>query len=88
MMGPDVKIMTRNHAFDSLDCPMNLQGDTFLPVIVGDDVWIGANAIILPGVTIERGAVIAAGAVVTKDVAAYGIVGGVPARPIGSRRAR
>jgi len=54
-------------------------------VSIGDHVFIGARAIILPGVTIGRGAVVAAGAVVTKDVAPLSIVGGVPAREIGSR---
>ena len=52
------------------------------PVIIGNDVWIGANVIILPGVNIGHGAVIAAGAVVTKDVEPYAIVGGVPAKLI------
>lgn len=52
---------------------------------IGDDVWIGYGAIILSGVTVGQGAVIAAGAVVTKDIPAYGIVGGVPARIIGYR---
>lgn len=51
-------------------------------VVIGNDVWIGANAIILPGVNIGNGAVIAAGAVVTKEVPAYAIVGGVPAKVI------
>ena len=50
------------------------------PVVIGNDVWIGANAIILPGVRIGDGAIIAAGAVVTKDVIPCSVVGGVPAR--------
>lgn len=52
------------------------------PVVIGHDVWIGANACILPGVTIGDGAIIAAGAVVNKDVEPYAIVGGVPAKLI------
>ena len=52
------------------------------PIVVGDHVWIGMNAIILPGVTIGRGAVIAAGAVVSKDVPPMTVVGGVPAKPL------
>lgn len=54
-------------------------------VVIEDHVWIGTRAMILPGVTVGRGAVIAAGAVVTKDVAPLTIVGGVPAKPIGMR---
>lgn len=52
------------------------------PVVIGDDVWIGAGAIILPGVTVGEGSIVAAGAVVTRDVAPRTIVGGVPAEPI------
>ncbi len=59
---------------------------TVAPVEIGDYVFIGPRAIILPGVKIGNGAVVAAGAVVTKDVEAYSIVGGVPARVIGERR--
>jgi serine acetyltransferase len=52
------------------------------PVVISNDVWIGTGAIILKGVTIDRGAIIAAGAVVTKNVPPYAIVSGVPARLI------
>ena len=87
MMAPEVMIYTRNHRMDDLTKPMALQGETEeKPVTIGDDVWIGARAIILPGVKIGCGAVIAAGAVVSKDVADYAIVGGVPAKTIGSRK--
>ena len=55
-------------------------------VVIGSDVWIGANAVITPGVRIGDGAVVGAGAVVTKDVAPYTIVGGVPAKVIGNRK--
>lgn len=58
------------------------------PVHIGDYVFIGPRAIILPGVTIGEGAIIAAGAVVTKSVAPYAVVGGVPARVMGERRAK
>ena len=54
-------------------------------VVINDHAWIGANATILPGVTIGEGAVIAAGAVVTRSVPPYTVVGGVPARPLGTR---
>jgi acetyltransferase-like isoleucine patch superfamily enzyme len=56
-----------------------------LNVVIGDDVWIGYGAIVLTGVSIGRGAIVAAGAVVTKDVEPYMIVAGQPARPIGKR---
>jgi acetyltransferase-like isoleucine patch superfamily enzyme len=54
-------------------------------VTIGDDVWIGCNAVILPGVRIGRGAVVAAGSVVTRDVPEYAIVGGIPARILKQR---
>ena len=58
------------------------------PVTIGDYAWIGHRAIIMPGVTIGRGAVVAAGAVVTRDVPPMAIVGGVPAKVIGIRRSK
>lgn len=81
MMGPEVTVLTRNHRLDRLDIPMTQQG--YLPyqkVTICDDVWIGTRAIILPGVTVGKGSVIGAGAIVTKDVPEYAIVGGNPAK--------
>lgn len=83
MVGPDVLIIDQSHRFDSVEIPMRLQGDHApAPVTIHDDVWIGARAIILPGVTISKGAIIGAGAVVTKDVPSYAICAGNPARVI------
>ena len=86
MMGQDVVILTRNHAFERTDIPMMEQGfEEERPVVIGNDVWIGDRVIILPGVTVGDGSILAAGAVVTRDVPAYAIVGGVPARVIKMR---
>ena len=87
MMGPDVCIYARNHAIDRTDIPMNAQGFADeKPVTIADDVWIGAKVIILPGVHVGTGSVIGAGAVVTKDVPDYAVVGGNPARVIKMRK--
>lgn len=86
MMGPDVIIYTKNHETSRTNIPMIEQGVTEpKKVIIEDDVWIGARVIILPGVHIGQGSIVSAGSVVTKDVEAYSIVGGVPARKIKSR---
>ena len=86
MIGPDVICITINHRFDRLDIPMKLQGH-YEPkrVNICDDVWIGARAILLPGVTIGKGAVIGAGSAVTKDVPEYSVVAGNPGRVVKSR---
>lgn len=87
MMGKDVIIMTINHRYDRTDMPMNAQGfQKEEPVVIKDDVWICDRVIILPGVTVGCGAILAAGAVVVKDVPDYAIVGGVPAKVIKSRK--
>jgi len=76
----EVVILTTQHDHD--DASFVLQGKG---VVIEDHVWIGMRAMVMPGVTIGRGAVVAAGAVVTKDVAPLDIVAGVPARPVGRR---
>ena len=81
MMGPYCFIYTANHCTDRTDVPMWKQGFTKIrPVVIEDDVWIGGRVTILPGVHIGRGSVIGAGAVVTKDVPEYSVVGGNPAK--------
>jgi maltose O-acetyltransferase len=83
MMGPEVVIYTYGHNIKRTDIPMRLQGKTApIPVIIEDDVWIGRRVMITGGVTISRGVVVAAGSVVTKDIPAYAVVAGVPAKII------
>lgn len=83
MMGANVTVITHNHAFERTDIPMMHQGfEEERPVVIGNDVWIGDRVIILPGVTVGNGSVLAAGAVVTRDVPAFSIVAGVPAKVI------
>lgn len=85
MIAADVLMITRNHGHQRTDIPMTRQGYTNAPIVVEDDVWIGFRAVVLAGVTIGRGSIVGSGAVVTKDVPPYSIVGGVPARVIRSR---
>lgn len=88
MIGPEVLILTNNHRFSSLDLPMAEQGySPQKPVTIGDDVWIGARVILLPGVTVGSGSVVGAGAVVAKDVPAGVVVAGNPARIVRRRAA-
>ena len=86
IMGPDVKIYTKNHIFDSINIPIQFQGQTKEKVIIGDDVWLGANVILLPGVIVGSHVVVAAGSIVTKDIPSFAIVGGVPAKLISYRK--
>lgn len=85
MIGPQVRISNGDHGFGDHTLPMYLQPFVSEEIIIEDDVWIGANAIVLKGVKIGQGAIVGAGAVVTKDVAPYSIVGGVPAKLIKKR---
>jgi len=89
IMGPEVVIMSSSHAFDGPSLPINQQGELARrPVLIGDDVWIGTRAIILPGVVIGAGAVIGAGSVVTKDVPPLAVVCGAAAKVMRRRGER
>lgn len=86
MMGPEVVFYVRNHLFSRLDVPMCQQGfGEVKPIVIEDDVWIGRRVIILPGVTIGRGSVIGAGAVVAKDIPPYSVVVGNPCKVVRNR---
>ena len=85
MMGPRVNLLAEKHNADDPNQPMKAQGITRSFIRIGDDCWIGANATVLAGVTIGPGCIIAASAVVTKDVPPGCVVAGVPARIIRHR---
>ena len=86
IIGPGVKIFCGNHGTKLGSGPMIFQDRTEADIMIGSDVWIGANSVILSGVKISDGAIVAAGSVVTKEVPANTIVGGVPAKPIKLRK--
>jgi len=77
-----ITVTALNHNFSDPERRIDEQGISTTPVTIGDDIWIGANAVILPGVSIGNHSVVAAGAVVTKDVPPRSLVAGVPARII------
>jgi acetyltransferase-like isoleucine patch superfamily enzyme len=86
MFGPGVVIVGKDHLFDKPGVPTIFSGRPPAALTwIDNDVWVGANATIIAGVRIGRGAVVAAGSVVTRDVPEYSIVGGVPAKVIGTR---
>lgn len=86
MLAPEVVIIGGDHRFDLPGTPILFSGRPELPqTVIGADVWVGFRAIVMAGVSIGRGAIVAAGAVVTKDVPPYEIHAGVPARKIGER---
>lgn len=84
-IGPGSVLRAANHCFERVDLPIMSQGHRPGSIVIGDDVWIGANCVITPDVRIGEGAVIGAGAVVTRDVEPFSVAAGVPARKIGER---
>lgn len=86
MIAPNVVLRASNHRFENSDQPMQAQGHVPGLIVIEDDVWIGANATVLSNVRIGAHAIVGAGAVVTRDVEPWTIVGGVPARPLKRRQ--
>jgi len=84
--GPDVKVWSVNHRYDDPDRPWQLQGWEHKPVEIEDDVWLGANVFVMPGVTIGKGAIVSAASVVAKSVPPYALVAGNPGRIVGWRK--
>ncbi len=85
MFGPNVSIFSENHGFNDLVMPMISQPTVRGEVIIEDDVWLGTRSVILSGVRIGKGSIIAAGALVNRDIPPYSIVAGVPGKVIKSR---
>ena len=86
MLGPNVSIVGGDHVYTTPGTPMYFAGRPPLRrTVIESDVWLGCGSIVMTGVRIGRGAIVAAGAVVTRDVPPYEIHGGVPARRIGMR---
>jgi len=77
-----ITVTALNHIFENSEKRIDEQGVSTSAVVIEDDIWIGANAVVLPGVTIGHHSVVAAGAVVTKDVPPHSLVAGVPAKVI------
>lgn len=87
LLAPGVMLMPTNHAYERRDVVIRHQG--FLPskggIIIEDDVWIGANSVVLDGAVIRKGAVIAAGSLVKGEISSYEVWGGTPAKKIRDR---
>lgn len=86
LMGPGVKLFSSNYSKTDTELPMILQPFVEKDIVIGNDVWLGANSVIVAGVKIGDGSIIAAGSVVTKDIPEYVMAGGNPAKPIKSRK--
>lgn len=85
LLANDVQLICGNHTFARRDIPIRSQPTEGQPIVVEDDVWLGASAIVLGGVTVGRGSVVGAGSVVTRSLPPYSIARGVPAKVVGTR---
>jgi galactoside O-acetyltransferase len=86
LVGPGCIFRTANHKYDNPSIPIRAQGHSFSNICIGNDVWFGANVVVLPGVSLGEGCVVGAGAVVTRDFDKFTILAGVPAKAIGMRK--
>lgn len=82
IMAQNIVISALNHNYKNIEIPISLQGETVIPIIIEDDCWIGANVVITAGITIGKHCVIGAGTVVTKNIPAFCVAVGNPARVI------
>ncbi|MEH2416542.1 acyltransferase [Nostoc sp.] len=85
LIGSGCKFIDHDHGTADLSQPMNLQPGPESTILLEENVWLGVNVVVLKGVNLGQGAVIGAGAIVTKSIPAYEIWGGIPARKIGDR---
>lgn len=85
LLGPNVVISSGEHQFKDKQIPITLQKIVCKKIIIENDVWIGANAVIMPGIKLAEGTVVGAGSIVTKSTEPYSVVVGVPAKKIKSR---
>lgn len=88
LIGPNCVLRAANHKFENTEIPINKQGHTPGHITLEDDVWLGANVVVLPNVTIGKSSIIGAGSVVTKDIPAFSIATGIPAKVLKSRKAQ
>jgi acetyltransferase-like isoleucine patch superfamily enzyme len=85
LLANDVQLICGNHTFARRDMPIRAQPTAGEPIVIGDDVWLGASAIVLGGVTVGQGSVVGAGSLVTRSLPPYSIAYGVPAQIVGVR---
>ncbi|MFZ3087183.1 MAG: acyltransferase [Methylotenera sp.] len=85
MIASQTTIVASSHIYSSIDIPIKMQGTKALGIVIGDDVWIGANVVVQDGVELGNGVIVGSGAVVRSSFSEYSIVAGVPAKIIGNR---